>query len=105
MHIARIENGVVVNIEVADQAYLDAHLEANLVPYPDTAPATIGLRYDPARGFEQPRRAKFADHEVPLLDADGQPVTDSDGQPVTYVPPVTDKNGDIVYLPAEWVKP
>lgn len=55
--VARIKDGIVVNIECADAEWLDAHaddLEYRFVPYTPEAPAAIGLRHDPETGFEQP---------------------------------------------------
>ncbi|MDO8308555.1 MAG: hypothetical protein Q7V58_09420 [Actinomycetota bacterium] len=58
MDIARIDKatGLVVNIECADQEWLDAHAddpEYTFVPYTPEAPASIGLKHDPVTGFEQ----------------------------------------------------
>ena len=58
--VARIslETGLVVNVEMADQAFLDAHAgdpDFTFEPYvEDEQPAHIGLGYDPGTGFEQP---------------------------------------------------
>lgn len=57
--IARIslDTGLVVNVELADQAWLDAHAadpDFTFEPYVPEEPAIIGLGYDPATGFEQP---------------------------------------------------
>lgn len=57
MDIARIKDGVVVNIEVADQDWLDAHAgdpEFTFVPYTPDAPARVGDTHDPDAGFVQP---------------------------------------------------
>lgn len=59
MDIARIDKatGLVVNIEVVDAEWLDAHAddpEYLFVPYTEDAPASIGLSYDPVNGFERP---------------------------------------------------
>lgn len=57
MNVARIRDGVVVNIEVADsEDYLHDTLRSGdtLVEYSDDAPAFIGYGYDPDKGFEQP---------------------------------------------------
>lgn len=57
MRIARIRNGIVENIEVADQAWLDAqHLDPDtiFIPYTDDNPAHIGLGWTKEAGFEQP---------------------------------------------------
>lgn len=57
--VARVDKatGLVLNIELADQSWLDAHAKdpaCRFVPYTDTAPAIIGLKHDPVTGFEQP---------------------------------------------------
>jgi hypothetical protein len=57
--IARIslETGLVVNVELADQEWLDAHAndpDFTFEPYVAEEPAIIGLGYDPSTGFEQP---------------------------------------------------
>lgn len=57
--IARIDKatGTVVNVEMAEQEWLDAHADDPdylFVPYTDAEPAIIGLGYDPGTGFEQP---------------------------------------------------
>ena len=59
MNIARIDlaTGLVVNIECADQTWLDAHAndpDFAFVTYDHDNPATVGLGYDPGTGFEQP---------------------------------------------------
>ena len=59
MNIARIarDTGIVVNIEVADQAWIDAHVDDPdfiFVPYTAGTPAVVGLGWDPVTGFEQP---------------------------------------------------
>lgn len=59
LRIARIDlaSGLVVNVEMADQAWLDAHADdPDFVFVVDEPPgsAHIGLGYDPATGFEQP---------------------------------------------------
>lgn len=79
MNVVRIKDGIVINIEVADQAWIDANEGIDgftFVPWDDTPASTleeddtvqfrniphIGLRYDPATGlFEQPP----ADEEQP----------------------------------------
>lgn len=63
MNIARIDlaTGLVVNIEVGDQEWLDAHADDPdflFEPYPEEQPAVIGLGYDPGTGFEQPEPAQ-----------------------------------------------
>lgn len=59
MDIARISRstGVVINIECADQTWLDAHADDPdfiFEPYTPEAPAGIGRGWDPETGFEQP---------------------------------------------------
>ena len=59
MNIAHIENGTVVNIEVASQEWLDEHAHdagVTYVPYTDDQPdpPQIGLGWDAVTGFEQP---------------------------------------------------
>lgn len=56
MQIARIRNGIVVNVELADDDWLaDGAGDDLLVPYTDSNPASIGLGYDAETGvFEQP---------------------------------------------------
>lgn len=59
MEIARIDRttGLVVNIECADQDWLDAHADDPtflFVPYVPEEPAIIGLGYDAVDGFDQP---------------------------------------------------
>ena len=47
MNIARVVDGYVVNIEIADQEWLDAQDDPSLfVPYTDDAPARIGDTWD-----------------------------------------------------------
>ena len=48
MNIARIADGTVINIEVADQEWLDAQDDPAVlfVPYTDDAPARIGDTWD-----------------------------------------------------------
>jgi len=53
--VARIESGVVANVELAGQDWLDAHAgDAGVVLDDPIHPASIGLGYDPVTGFEQP---------------------------------------------------
>jgi len=48
MNIARISNGIVINIEVADQEWLDAQdqTDVTFIPYTEEAPARIGDTWD-----------------------------------------------------------
>lgn len=47
MNIARIKDGLVINIEVADQEWLDAQGDPDaFVPYTDESPARIGDHWD-----------------------------------------------------------
>jgi hypothetical protein len=48
MNIARISNGIVINIEVADQEWIDAQEDPAVVfvAYSDDAPAFIGAAWD-----------------------------------------------------------
>lgn len=57
MNIARIRDGVVTNVEVADQEWIDSNQDAggfHFEPYTDEQPAHIGLAWSEADGFEQP---------------------------------------------------
>ena len=58
MEIARVINNVVVNLEVADQAWIDANTPspdgAVFVPILPGETAHIGLKWDKTNGFEQP---------------------------------------------------
>lgn len=59
MNVARIDRHtlVVVNIELGDQAWLDANAndpDFLLVPYAADSPAWIGLSWSSNTGFEQP---------------------------------------------------
>ena len=59
LRIARIDlaTGLVSNIEMAAQDWLDAHTDdPDFVFVQDDPgqPAVVGLGYDPATGFEQP---------------------------------------------------
>lgn len=89
--VARIIGGVVVNVEAAEPEWLRAAQLTKadhelLVEYTDDAPAHIGLRYDPERGFEQPARLVYVEDVYPLE-------------------VVTDENGDPTYHPSEWRQP
>lgn len=59
LRIARIDlaTGLVTNVEMAAQDWLDAHAADPdflfVIDDPDT-PAVVGLGYDPVTGFEQP---------------------------------------------------
>lgn len=48
MNIARVVDGTVVNVEVADQEWIDAQDDPGVtfVPYEDDAPAVIGASWD-----------------------------------------------------------
>lgn len=70
MEVARIKDGIVVNLEVADEAWVAANDGVDgytFVPFDlyatDNAapPPQIGLRFDPATGrFEQPTTGGIA---------------------------------------------
>ena len=77
-NVARIKDGVVINIEVGDQAYADANATEDeiLVVYEDedgNAAANIGDLYDPEFGFTKECYVH--------LDLEGNPVFDDDGKP------------------------
>lgn len=81
MQIARVENGVVVNVEVADAKWLAAQTDlpdhVQLVPLADddaeTVAAHIGLPYDSKQGFQQPPTpAPTNGEDEYLLDHDHQ---------------------------------
>lgn len=62
MNIARIVNGLVVNIEIADQEWIDANQGVDgctFVPYTDVNVAHIGLGWNETDGFEQPNSIPF----------------------------------------------
>ena len=76
--VARIRDGVVVNVEAAEPEWVRAAQLTKddhelIVEYTEDAPAYIGLQYDPARGFEQPPKAMLDDQDPPdyLYDDDG----------------------------------
>ena len=51
MNFARVENNVVINIEVADQQWVDAQPDPTIfIPYSDSNPASIGCIYDAELG-------------------------------------------------------
>jgi hypothetical protein len=59
MNIARIDKatGVVLNVEVASQEWLDAHADDpdfDFVAYTPEAPASIGGTHDEVQGFTAP---------------------------------------------------
>tara|TARA_B110000858_G_scaffold90866_1_gene105034 strand:- start:187 stop:480 length:294 start_codon:yes stop_codon:yes gene_type:complete len=58
MNIARVIDGVVVNLEVADAEWIDANTPspdgAIFTPIPDGNPGHIGLGWSETDGFEQP---------------------------------------------------
>lgn len=71
MNVARVNRGVVINIEAVDddspqaRELTSTHLEEcnlghqhaeeeQLIPYTEDNPAWIGLGYDPETSFEQP---------------------------------------------------
>ena len=98
MIIARISDGVVVNIEVADESWVRAARAAT--PDPKSHPVTfveihetdeapniahIGYGYDPARGFEQPPVAMTDDQDPPDY--------------------LYDAAGEIMFYPSEWRQP
>lgn len=62
MNIARIVNGLVVNIEIADQEWIDANQGVDgctFVPYTDSNVAYIGLGWNEIDGFEQPSSVPY----------------------------------------------
>lgn len=57
MNIARIADGIVINIEVADASWIaqnDGVDGLRFIPYTDEQPAWIGLAWSELDGFEQP---------------------------------------------------
>jgi hypothetical protein len=57
MNVARIIDGIVVNIEVADPAWIASNDDVDgvrIIPYTDEQPAYIGLGWNESDGFEQP---------------------------------------------------
>ena len=58
MNIARVIDGIVINLEVADQEWIDANTPspdgAIFVPIPDWTTGYIGLGWNKTDGFEQP---------------------------------------------------
>ena len=56
LRIARIIDGIVVNVEMASQDWLDAQDDPTVTFVEDdpAGSACIGLGYDPGTGFEQP---------------------------------------------------
>lgn len=57
MNIARIKDGVVVNIEVASQEWIDANQGVDgftFAPYTDAEPVITGAAYDADAGFTRP---------------------------------------------------
>lgn len=82
MDIARIDKatGVIVNIESADQEWLDAHAgdpEFDFVPYTPDAPASIGLKHDAETGFEQPAAVEEV-VTIPVAKIDALGLTDKE---------------------------
>jgi len=76
MNIARIVNGVVVNIEVADQKWIDAQDDpAAFVPYDEATPAAIGWRYESGQ-FVRPAEPDTI--TVPLAAIDALTLTDKE---------------------------
>lgn len=64
MNIGRIRNGVVVNIEIVDEQWVDdGSSDDVLIPYTDEQPAFIGLGWSEVDGFEQPSAT-----EAPVAD-------------------------------------
>lgn len=54
MNIARIRDGIVINIETVDEDWSDpGNSDDILVPYTDNQPAFVGLTWTEADGFEQ----------------------------------------------------
>jgi hypothetical protein len=56
MHIARIKNGIVVNLEVASQKWIDENQGVDgftLVPYTNKDNPQIGLGWSEKEGFEK----------------------------------------------------
>ena len=57
MKIARVIDGIVVNLEVGDQGWLDANQGVDgalLIPYTEESPAYLGLGWSEENGFEKP---------------------------------------------------
>lgn len=53
MNIARVKNGLIVNIEVADQQWIDAQPvgEFEFIPYTEGDLVVVGDAYGPQVGF------------------------------------------------------
>jgi hypothetical protein len=57
MNVARIKDGVVVNIEVADEEWVAANNGVDgyeFIESTEEMPAHVGLSWEPIGGFEQP---------------------------------------------------
>ena len=55
MNFARMENNVVINIEVADQQWVNSQPDPTIfISYTDSNPAGIGYIYDSATGIFSP---------------------------------------------------
>lgn len=61
MNVARIKDGIVINIEVADQSWVDANQGVDgctFVPYTPDDPAALGRAYSDEDGFQRPEQAE-----------------------------------------------
>ena len=78
MDIARIVDGVIVNIEVADVAWIEANTDPTgrtlFVPFDVDNPAIVGLGWEPIGGFEQrpaePETYKLTADDLTVLGVD-----------------------------------
>ena len=62
LHIARIQNGIVINVEVADDEWISEHSVQDgqtFVTYTDDEPAHIGFGWSPEQGFAQPTEPDY----------------------------------------------
>lgn len=72
--IARIVDGIVVNIEMADSEWLEQHshtADGVFIAYEDEQPAHVGLGWNVNSGFEQPPLLSLPPFIAPNTEASG----------------------------------
>lgn len=68
MNVARIKNGVVINIEAAEPEWVNANQgidDCVFVEYSNDQPAHVGLSWNETSGFEQPPVIEFQPAPLP----------------------------------------